>query len=104
MDNILALSLDTPEEIGALIAKQAKELRLSRNLTQEGLAQRSGVSLASIKRFERLGKISLESLLNIALVLGSLNDFKKLFENRITAISMKDLLKEPKKRLRGRSL
>ena len=64
------LSLDIPSEILLIIAKQARELRLEKNLTQEGLAKRSGVSLASIKRFERLGKISLESLLEIALVLG----------------------------------
>jgi transcriptional regulator with XRE-family HTH domain len=73
------LSLDISSEILLIIAKQARELRLEKNLTQEGLAKRSGVSLASIKRFERLGKISLESLLEIALVLGVLDEFKLLF-------------------------
>ncbi|MBU6196509.1 MAG: helix-turn-helix transcriptional regulator [Cyanobacteria bacterium REEB446] len=95
------LSLDIPSEILLIIAKQARELRLEKNLTQEGLAKRSGVSLASIKRFERLGKISLESLLEIALVLGVLDEFKLLFRKLEKPLSMAELLKEPKKRKRG---
>lgn len=95
------LSLDIPSEILLIIAKQARELRLEKNLTQEGLANRSGVSLASIKRFERLGKISLESLLKIALVLGVLDEFKLLFRKLEKPLSMAELLKEPKKRKRG---
>ena len=35
------LSLDIPSEILLNIAKQAHELRLEKNLTQEGLAKRS---------------------------------------------------------------
>ena len=45
------------------IAERAKFRRLEQNLTQEGLALRSGVSLGSIKRFERSGEISLKSLM-----------------------------------------
>lgn len=95
------LSLDIPSEILLIIAKQARELRLEKNLTQEGLAKRSGVSLASIKRFERLGKISLESLLEIALVLEVLDEFKLLFRKLEKPLSMAELLKESKKRKRG---
>jgi len=95
------LSFDLPSEILLIIAKQARELRLEKNLTQEGLAKRSGVSLASLKRFERLGKISLESLLELALVLGVLDDFKLLFKKLEKPVSMVELLKEPKKRKRG---
>jgi transcriptional regulator with XRE-family HTH domain len=95
------LSLDIPYEIRLIIAKQARELRLEKNLTQEGLAKRSGVSFASIKRFERLGKISLESLLEIALVLGVLDEFKLLFRKLEKPLSMAELLQEPKKRKRG---
>ena len=61
------------------IAERAKFKRLEQNLTQEGLALRSGVSLGSIKRFERSGEISLKSLIDIALALGCLEDFSALF-------------------------
>lgn len=51
---------------------------LSRNLTPEGLAKRSGVSWSSLKRFESTGLIALESLLKISLVLDCLVDFDKV--------------------------
>jgi transcriptional regulator with XRE-family HTH domain len=55
-----------------------KQVRLSLELTQEGLASRSGVSLGSIKRFENSGEISLKSLLKLAVVLECLDDFTKI--------------------------
>ena len=99
-DNILAFILDTPLEILEEIRQKAKQRRLEQNLTQEGLAVRSGVSLGSIKRFERTGKISLKSLLDIALVIDALSDFKTIFEAP-EPISLFNV-KEPKKRQRGK--
>ena len=52
------------------------------NISQAALAERSGVSLGSIKRFESTGEISLSSLLRIAVVLGYEADFSKLFERK----------------------
>ncbi len=69
----------TPVEVAERIAKASKERRLSMNLSQKSLSERSGVSFGVLKKFERTGKISLESLLKIALTLDSLNDFTKLF-------------------------
>ncbi|HFU74811.1 MAG TPA: XRE family transcriptional regulator, partial [Arcobacter sp.] len=43
-------------------------------------ATRSGVSLGSLKRFERTGQISLESLLKLAFVLECLGDFSSVCE------------------------
>ncbi len=42
-------------------------------LTQEGLATRSGVSVSTLRKFERTGLISLESFLKLAMVLGILD-------------------------------
>ena len=58
--------------------KRRKQLRLS----QAQLAERSGVSLGSIKRFEQTGKIAFESLLKLAHVLNRLSDFEYLFETK----------------------
>ena len=79
MNNIF-LKFKTPCEVSAEIAKKAKEKRKYMHLTQVQLAERSGVSLGSLKRFERTGEISLSSLLKIAMVLDSLNEFEKLFD------------------------
>lgn len=75
----MAFILKTPKEVLQEIANKTKSIRLQQNLTQEGLALRSNVSLGSIKRFEATGQISLHSLLNIALALGRLDDFENIF-------------------------
>lgn len=93
----------TPCEVGLAISKQAKAKRLSLNLSQKTLSERSGVSFGTLKKFERTGKISLESLLKIALVLDSLEDFAPLFQPTPPQkfLSIEQLL-EDKTRKRGR--
>ena len=81
-----------------------KERRLSLDLTQEGLANKSGVSLGSLKRFESSGQVSLESLLKLSLVLECLDDFSTIANKReIQVQSIDELIKitstlKPKKR------
>jgi len=95
---MLDVNLKGIHEHLADIAQRAKEKRLTLNLTQVELAARSGVSLASLKRFESSGQIALISLLHISLVLGNLTDFDYLFRKSRPV----DLFApEPKKRLRG---
>lgn len=66
----------------ASLAKQAKERRLALNLSRKTLAERSGVTEASLKRFESSGNISIDNLLRLALVMECLADFEKLFPVR----------------------
>jgi transcriptional regulator with XRE-family HTH domain len=68
-----------PSDILISTAQNVAALRKESNWTQQDLATRSGVSYGSIKRFERFGKISFESLLKIAEVLNRLNEFETLF-------------------------
>lgn len=76
---MLDINLKECSDYRKSIASKARERRLFHNISQQELADRSGVSLGSIKRFERTGLISLSSLLEIALVLGCLKDFDCLF-------------------------
>ena len=80
--------LKSPQEIMQDIAARAKAKRLEQKLTQQGLSVRSGVSLGTIKRFERFGEISLKSLIDIALALGCLDDFEDLFASNQTPKSL----------------
>lgn len=96
----MSFILKSQQEVMQEIAKRAKLKRLEQNLTQEGLALRSGVSLGSIKRFERSGEISLKSLIDIALTLGCLEDFSALFADNAPRGSLFEM-KEEKKRKRG---
>jgi transcriptional regulator with XRE-family HTH domain len=73
-------SLQTPKEVAGDIAKSSKQRRLQMNITQKELAERSGVSFGSVKRFEQKGEVSLKNLLQIAVVLRSLDEFGQLFK------------------------
>ncbi len=64
------------------IAGRMQKKRKANKLNQEQLAQKSGVSLGSVKRFERLGEISLSSLVKIAFVLDCEDDFDALFSRK----------------------
>lgn len=74
-------SLETPESVGRTLATRLRELRLARGWKQVTLAQRSGVSLASLRRFEESGKVSLQSLLDLAFALNRLYDFATVFQS-----------------------
>ena len=64
------------------IAKKEKAMRKKKKITQMELSTRSGVSLASLKRFEQTGEISLVSLLKIAVVLEDVEAFDALFTRK----------------------
>jgi len=103
----LSLELRTPQDVLLEIAERFKARRLGMNLSQEGLAVRSGVSWSSLKRFERTGLIALDSLLRIALVLDCLGDFDKLASDSLPLDANKtldDILSQPqpKTRKKGR--
>lgn len=82
MNNILAFNMTNPNDIALEIADRVKARRLELNLTQEGLATRSGVKFATYRRFEQTGEISLKGLLRIGLALNALSDFEQLFAQR----------------------
>lgn len=67
-----------PSDILISTAQNVATLRKELKWTQQDLADRSGVSYGSIKRFERLGKISFEALLKIAEALNRLSEFETL--------------------------
>lgn len=68
----------TPYEVSKEIAQRHRIIRKQFKMSQEDMAERSGVSLGSLKRFENTGKISLESLLKLMHLLGRLDDFDKV--------------------------
>ncbi|MEA1785516.1 helix-turn-helix transcriptional regulator [Arenibacter sp. GZD96] len=69
-----------PREVRLEIAEKHKKLRKQKGLSQNELAERSGVSLGSLKRFESKGQVSLESLLKLVYVLGRLSDFETVLK------------------------
>lgn len=101
-DNILSLINKTPDVLMSGIAKRVKERRLEKGWTQKMLAVKAGVSLASYRRFESSGEISLRSLIMLAFALDMTDEFETLFNSK-TYQSIEDILKaeQPKQRKRG---
>jgi len=66
------MSLLTISKAQKKLAGHTRAKRLEIGLTQEGLANRSGVSLPTLRKFEQKGVISLESYLKLQMVLGQL--------------------------------
>lgn len=86
---------ETSDEINMIVANNVKRLRKRLGISQSRLSEISGVSLGSIKRFERSGNISLLSLTKLAMSLDSTEDIKMLF-TRVPYKSIEEVIRENK--------
>ena len=68
-----------PSEMRLILAEKVRMMRKQASYSQAETAQRSGVSLGSLKRFERTGQISLDSLLRLAYLFDRVDEFAALF-------------------------
>jgi len=76
------VDVDTEESVVGTLVARAKLRRKELSLTQQGLANKSDVSYASIRKFEKTGDISLSSLMKIGAALDCLPDFNELFASK----------------------
>jgi len=83
------------QDIGA----RAKSARLRENMSRKTLAEKAGVSEASLKRFEITGHISLSSLVQLLIPLDRLSELDELLAKK-TPLSIREL--DDTKRQRGR--
>ncbi len=96
-------SLRTPEEVSTSLAARIREQRLARGWRQVTLADRSGVSLASLRRFESSGRVSLQNLLKLAFALHRLDDFDDLLRGpRASSLAELEAGEKQPVRRRGR--
>lgn len=92
----------SPADICRDLASRARSARLAANLSQAGLAERAGVSLGSLRRFESLGAASLELVARVALALKAEDGFAALFKPQ-TYTSLDKALNTTTSRKRGRN-
>ncbi|MDH5382356.1 MAG: helix-turn-helix transcriptional regulator [Cyclobacteriaceae bacterium] len=81
----------SPYQVMQNLAQRHRKIRRRLKLSQEEMAERSGVSLGSLKRFENSGKISLESLLKLIHLLGRLEDFDHVLSESENSDDIKKL-------------
>lgn len=83
MDNILSILenyiLDNADDIARGLADDFRKRRVEKNLTREQVAEKSGVAVSNIVRFEQKGLISLKNLIGIAMAVGYTSEIKSIF-------------------------
>lgn len=89
-----ALEFVTYYEKQLEISQRFKTIRKNRKVSQQRLSELSGVSYASIRRFEKTGDISLASLVKLALALQLYDDLGNLFKIQKEYKSIEDVISE----------
>ena len=69
------IAFKTDQEIAGELASRMSQERVRQNITQQRLSELSGVTYASIRHFERTGKIGLERLISLLRALKKLDEF-----------------------------
>lgn len=97
------ISLIAPSKAQRKLTDNIRKRRLLMELTQEELAERSGVALPTLRKFEQKGVISLESFLKLLLVVGGLEEIiDSTKPNKPLFNSIDEVLKEDKISIRKR--
>ncbi|MBO6280477.1 MAG: helix-turn-helix transcriptional regulator [Bacilli bacterium] len=91
-----ALQFVTYYEKQLEIAKRFVAIRKSKKISQQRLSVLSGVSYASIRRFEKTGDISLSSLVKLALALQLYDDLDNLFKIHQEYKTIEDVIRDRK--------
>ncbi|MFG6382148.1 MAG: helix-turn-helix domain-containing protein [Muribaculum sp.] len=82
-DNMLSVldvyTLTDADDISRKLAEDFRHRRVERGLTREAVAEKSGVALANITRFEQKGLISLKNLVLLAISLNYLQEIRDIF-------------------------
>lgn len=90
----------TPKALVQRTGERAKARRLALGLTREVLAERAGVSVDTLRRFETTGQIAFERLVRIAVALNVSPNLDDLFP-AVTVERLEDLERAAPVRQRG---
>jgi len=80
LDSIQHIGLMTNAEILKSISKRVVKERKIQNLTQRALSEYSGVTLSTLRLFERTGQISFENLIQLSRTLKRVDIFRDFFD------------------------
>ena len=83
MNDILSLlenyTLDNTDDIARTLANDFRKRRIEKNLTRELVAEKSGVAVSNVVRFEQKVLISLKNLIGLAMAMGYTSEVKNIF-------------------------
>jgi transcriptional regulator with XRE-family HTH domain len=96
----MSFTFFSPGETAQSVATRCQERRVALGFTRDLLAAKSGVTSASLKRFERTGRIEFTSLIKLAIALDSAEGFDQLLSKK-TYRNLEEIM-SPSVRKRGR--
>jgi transcriptional regulator with XRE-family HTH domain len=84
MNNILSVldnyTIHNTDDIAKKLAADFRARRIEKNMTREQVAEKSGVAVSNIIRFEQKGLISLKNLIGIAMAMEYTSEIKNIFD------------------------
>ena len=95
-------SINSATDVREAVRLAARSRRIALSLTQADLAARSGVPLGTLKRFERMGEVSLSTLLALADALDALDGFQALFPP-VEARTLAEVERQARQPMRARA-
>ena len=103
MEYTLDIYARQPERLMEMMAKNCKDRRLERGYSRRTLAERTGVPAPTIERFEKTGKISLESFCAIAVEFDYFQEMAEILSKpKYTTGSELETINRNKNRIKGR--
>lgn len=70
---------DNTDDVARQLADDFRHRRVEKGFTREEMAERSGIAVSNIVRFEQKGMISLKNLIGLAMALGYTAEVKNIF-------------------------
>ena len=84
---MLDFGFASEQEIRAEFGKRLHAQRLVQGLSQAELAERAGISLSTVKLFEKKGRCTLENFVRMVMGLGLADELQPLFAIKIKSIA-----------------
>ena len=102
MSLIYNFDIDTVADLLKILAQNLQKRRLEKGLSRNTLSEISGVSAATIAKFEQKHTISLSSYVSLAKALGYTRDVKELLSQSLyNTMEELDVINKNKRRKRG---
>ncbi len=97
----MVFMLSSVSEIQATLGQRLRRQRLAQGWTQRELADRSGVSLGTVRHLESTGSCTLESLIRIVQCLGLVRELEGVFELKHSSIAQMQAAEQVQARQRA---
>jgi len=95
--------LNTDDEIALILSKQAKSLRIKKNLSQKEFSKKIGIKYGTYIKFESSGQISLKGFITILRNLGRLKKLSDLLaEDEIETLGIEAFISQSKRKVKSR--